>query len=218
MKARRILVVDDFPVVLRGLCALLDGQPGWQVCGEAVDGRQAVEKARELQPDLVILDISMPELNGIAATPRILKAAPNTRVLILTMHSSEEMVERVLATGAQGYVVKSDAERDLVAAVESLLRGKPFFSPSISESFRNGDFKRKGTSPKGQAARPSLSQRECEVMQLLAEGKTNKEVAGRLGISVRTVESHRAHIMNKLRFRSLSDLVRYAVRNQVVQG
>lgn len=218
MRAARILVADDHAVVRRGLRGLLEAQLGWRVCGEACNGLEAIEKAKQLKPDVVILDISMPELNGLDAASLILAAVPQTQILILTMHSSNELIERVLEVGARGYVLKSEAERDLVAAVDALTQNKPFFSPLVSE-FMLDHFQRTGEQripEEGTATPRSLTSREREVTQLLAEGKSNKETAEKLGISVRTVESHRARIMEKLECESFGDLVRYAVRKRLV--
>ena len=212
MTALRILLADDHEVVRRGVRVLLEAHPGWEICDEAVEGRDAVEKASRLRPEVVILDIGMPLLNGLDAARQILKASPQSEVLILTMHESEQVIREVLASGARGYVLKSDAGRNLVNAVEALSHHKTFFTPSVAEfvlqSFLDG---------KGNAREPSpLSQREREVIQLLAEGKGNKEVANVLGISVRTAETHRTNIMRKLDCQSFSDLVRYAIRNNII--
>ncbi len=205
----RILVADDHEVVRGGLRAILESRAGWEVCGEATTGREAVHKARQLHPDVAIIDITMPELNGLEATRQIRKALPKTEVLILTMHESEQVVHEVLDAGARGYVLKSDAAEDLVTAVELLLDHKPFFSSRIGELMR-GD-----SSP--HERRPLLTSREREIVQLLSEGKTNKETAERLGLSVRTVETHRTNLMRKLGFRSLTDVIHFAIRNKMVK-
>lgn len=216
MSKLRILLADDHEMVRRGLRSVLEGHPGWEVCGEATTGRQAVELAGSLQPDIVILDITMPELNGLDAAPRIREAAPGSEVLILTMHSSERFVREVLAAGAKGYVVKSDAGRVLLEAVETLSQHRPFFSTAISEivleAYLHPD--RSG----GAADGALLTAREREALQLIAEGKSNKEVADVLGISVRTVETHRLHLMRKLKVRSVSELTRYAIRNRIIEA
>ena len=212
-----ILIADDHAVVRRGLRALLETKPGWKIVSEESNGRDAVAKAVKLAPDIAILDISMPGLNGFDATTLILKARPDTRVLILTMHSAEELIKKTLAAGARGYVLKSDAERDLITAVESLLQGKTFFTSVASEVILN---KLRGGNSHTEAERTRgerLSPREREIVQLLAEGRSNKEVAGVLNISTRTVENHRAKVMEKLNLRSLSDLIRYAIRNKMVE-
>jgi len=217
MNALRILLADDHEVVRRGLRALLETRPGWEVVGEAATGREAVEMARRLKPEVAILDISMPELNGLDATGQILKEAPQTEVLVLTVHDSEQMVWGVLHSGARGYVLKSDAGRDLVAAVEALSRHKSFFSADISDVVLQGYLQFQQPESSGPA--PSrLTSREREVVQLLAEGRSNKEVASALGISVKTAETHRANVMQKLGLHSLPELVRYAVRNNIVES
>ena len=214
--AIRILIADDHEVVRRGLRALLETKPGWEVCGEARDGREAVEKTKTLKPDVVILDISMPRLGGLEATRRIIKAAPRTEILILTMHESEEMVGEVLNAGARGYVLKSDAGRELIIAVESLRQHKPFFTTKITEIVVGNYLKSKQSGGEIASSLSCLTPREREVLQLLAEGKSNKEVSAILSVGVKTVETHRANIMYKLKLRSVSDLVHYAIRNHVV--
>ena len=215
MTAMRILVADDHEVVRRGLQALLEAQPGWEVSGEAADGREAVEKARQLKPDVVIMDISMPQLNGLEATRQILKINPSARVLILTMHESDQIVHEVLDAGARGYVLKSDAGRDLVGAVEALLRYNSFLSSKVAEMVLDGY--RAMAAEDNKLMHDHLTPREREVLQLLAEGKSSKEVAVELGLSVSTAETHRTNIMRKLDLHSVSDLVRYAVRNNIIE-
>jgi len=211
------LIADDHEVVRRGARVLLEGQPGWTVCAEVDNGREAVEKARQLAPDVVILDIAMPQLNGLDATRGIRQAAPQAEILILTMYESHQVIREVLAAGARGYLLKSDAGRELVSAVEALSRHKPFFTSRVAEMVLDGYLKQ----DEALEAPPSLGQdltaREREVVQLLAEGRTNKEVAAALGISVKTAETHRNHVMQKLRLGSLTQLVRYAVRNKIVE-
>ena len=206
----RILIADDHAVVRRGIRSLLESQPGWQVCGEAVNGRDAVAQAARLRPDVVVMDIAMPELNGLEATRQIAAALPQTEILILTMDDSEEVARQVLRAGARGFVLKSDADCSLTSAVEVLRLHKPFLTPRVTgfvlDKFVQSDH----------IDDNELTPREREVVQLLAEGKSNKEVAATLGVSVRTAESHRANIMYKLNLGSLSDLVRYAVRNKIV--
>jgi DNA-binding NarL/FixJ family response regulator len=192
-------------------------RPDWEVCGEASTGREAVARAATLKPDIVVMDISMPDMNGLEATRQILKDCPETEVLILSMHESEQLVREVLASGARGYVLKADAGSDLIAALDSLRQHKLFFTSRISEMVLRGylaDGKpgRGDMEPSGQ-----LSPREREILQLVAEGKAIKEVATTLNISVKTVETHRARIMEKLDLHSVSDLVRYAIRNQIVE-
>jgi len=214
----RILLADDHEVVRRGLCALLRAQPDWEVCGEAGDGRQAVAQALELKPDVVILDVGMPNLNGLEATRQILKASPQIKVLILTLHDSDQVVQEVLNAGARGFLLKSDAARDLVAAVEALRRGKTYFTPKVASMVLDGYLRRDNRiSPQETLARNRLTPREREIVQLLAEGKSSKEVAVALGLSVKTAETHRSNIMRKLDLHSVSDVVLYAVRNNIVQ-
>ncbi len=215
--AMRILVADDHEVVRRGLQALLEAQPGWEVSGEAVDGREAVEKAKQLKPDVVIMDISMPVLNGLEATRQILKVSPQARVLILTMHESDQIVREVLDAGARGYVLKSDAGRDLVGAVEALRRYNSFFTSKVAEMVLDGYRGVSARSEEDKLSHDRLTPREREVLQLLAEGKSSKEVAVELHLSVCTAETHRTNIMRKLDLHSISDLVRYAVRNNVIE-
>ena len=216
-KTPRILLVDDHELVRRGLRALLEMQPGWVVCGEAADGRTAVDLAQKLAPDMVVMDIGMPQLNGIEAARQILERTRGIEVLMLSVHDSEQAVREVIGAGARGYVLKSDAGRDLVAAVDALLRRESFFSPSVAMSVRAAALKI--SAPTRASLRPAgvLTRREREVLQLLAEGRANKAVAKLLGISVKTAETHRARIMRKLRFKSLAELVRYAIRNGFVE-
>lgn len=213
----RILVADDHDIVREGMRRLLEARADWRVCGEASTGREAVERARQLKPDLVILDITMPELNGLEAARQILQALPRTEVLILTMHESEEMARQVLAVGVHGYVLKSDAGRELEAAVEAIAQGKPYFTPRVSQMVLEGYLKSQGPGSRP-ASLGHLTAREREVVQLVAEGKGNKEVAARLGISVKTAETHRGNIMRKLNLHSVTELVHYAVRNKIIQA
>jgi DNA-binding NarL/FixJ family response regulator len=211
----QILIADDHEVVRRGLRALLSADPDWEICAEAANGREAVERARQLQPDLVILDTSMPELDGLGAARQIRKLLPATEVLILTTKHSENLVREVLEAGARGFSLKSDSGRDLIAAVEALLDHRPSFSPQVSEILLEGYLTGAG---RKRGEHPALTAREREIVQLLAEGKSNKEVASILRISVKTAETHRGHIMAKLNLRNLCDLVRYAIRNEIVQA
>jgi DNA-binding NarL/FixJ family response regulator len=214
MSVFRILLADDHDIVRRGLKDLLEAEAGWQIVGEAATGRQAVEKAKALKPDVVILDLRMPELNGLEATRQIRRSLPETEILILTMDDSEQLAQTVLEAGARGYLLKSDAGRDLVAAVDSLRQHRPFFTSAIARMVLQGFLQQGSTETAGAPADP-LSAREREIVQLLAEGKSNKEVAAVLGISVKTAETHRANIMRKLELHSTSDLVHYAVRNHI---
>src|SRR6266508_460369 len=216
MAVFRILVADDHEVVRKGLISLLQAQPDWQVCGEAADGREAVDKAQQLKPDVVILDIGMPSLNGLEATRQILKTNPHARVLILTLHDSDQVVRDVLNAGARGFLLKSDAARDLIAAVEALQRGKVYFTPRVGAMVLEGFLHRDTAASPDPQTRSRLTPREREIVQLLAEGKSSKEVAVALGMSVKTAETHRSNIMRKLELHSISALVLYAVNNNIV--
>jgi DNA-binding NarL/FixJ family response regulator len=215
MKALRILVADDHEVVRRGLCSLLAMQPDWEVCGEARDGREAVEKAQQLKPDVVILDIGMPNLSGLEATRQILGAMPQAKVLILTLHDADQVVTEVLRAGARGFLLKSDAARDLVAAVDALKRGKTYFTSKVAAMVLEGYLKG-GTALPAPSGRDRLTPREREIVQLLAEGNSTKQVAVMLGVSIKTAETHRSNVMRKLQLHSVSELVLYAVRNNLV--
>jgi DNA-binding NarL/FixJ family response regulator len=217
MNVLRILVADDHEIVRRGLVSLLKSHAQWDVCAEAEDGRQAVQKAKELRPDVVILDIGMPNLNGLEAARQILRDHPQCRVLILTITDADEIVRAVLAAGARGFVLKSDAARDLVAAVEALQSNKTFFTSRVADMVLGGYLGRGQAATNGKLALPILTPREREIVQLLAEGKSTKEVASYLNLSVKTAETHRSNIMRKLDLHSVSALVLYAVRNNMVQ-
>ena len=212
----RILLADDHEIVRRGLKELLEEQVGWTVCGEAANGREAVELAIQSGPDVAVLDFSMPELNGLEATRRIRQVAPQVEVLVFTMHESEELIREVLAAGARGYLLKSDATRQLIPAVESLARHKPFFSGRVSEMVLEGYLKGGAAGPISMAT-DRLTSREREIVQLLAEGNSNKDIARHLKLSVKTVETHRATVMRKLELSSLADIIRWAIRNNVIQ-
>jgi len=212
----RILLADDHDVVRRGLRSLVEAQAGWEVCGEAATGREAVEKAGRLRPHVVIMDITMPELNGLEATRQIRKAVPETQVLVLTVHESEELLAEALRAGAHGCMLKSDAGRELVSAIEALSQGKPFFTSKVAGILLSGQRGFAASSDTVDFAGPHLSAREREVIQLLAEGKSNKEVATLLNLSVKTVQAHRANIMRKLNLHSLGQLIHYAVRNGII--
>ena len=192
---------------------MLEDHPGWQVCGEAADGREAVQLAAKLRPDIAVLDLEMPELNGLEATRQIKKELLDVEVLIYTMHETEQLIREVLVAGARGYVLKADAGYQLIEAVEALSRHKPFFTTKASETLLESFLK-----SRPEAGETSvLTDRERQVVQLLAEGNVNKEVAAALGISVKTVETHRAAVMRKLGVNSIVDLVHYAIRNQLVK-
>src|ERR1700722_16359822 len=218
MKTLRILIADDHDLMRRGVKTLLLSRTGWEVCGEAKTGREAVTKAEELRPDIVILDIGMPDLNGVEAARRILKASASTEILILSMHYSDQLIREIVDAGVRGYIVKSDSDRDLIIAVETLAKHKPFFTPHATEVIL-GSFNSGGpVTEVPELIRERLTSREREIVQLLAEGKSSKEVASSLGISVKTAETHRANVMRKLELHSVSELVRYAVRNQIIEA
>jgi DNA-binding NarL/FixJ family response regulator len=212
----RLLVVDDHEVVRKGLRSVLEQQPGWQVAGEASNGREAVTKAKELQPDVTVLDISMPSLNGLEATRQMLKQDSRAKVLILTMHESDPLVQEVLNAGARGYLLKSDAGKDLVTAVEAVRRNKTFFTAKVGQMVLDGYLDKKPKPADSDAPASRLTPRQREIVQLLAEGKSSKEVAVALGLSVKTAETHRANIMRRLECHSVSELVRYAIRNGII--
>jgi DNA-binding NarL/FixJ family response regulator len=207
----RILIADDHDVVRSGLNAILSGQSGWEVVAEAEDGRRAVELVAETKPDVVILDYQLPALNGVDATREIRAVRPQTEVLIFTMHESELLLREALEAGARGYLLKSDARKFLIAAVESLSQHKPFFTGRISEALLNAFLSQ------GHATDGALTTRERGVVQLIAEGHSNKEVAQILGLNLKTVESHRASAMRKVNVNSTATLVRYAIRNKLVE-
>lgn len=218
MTRTRILIADDFPLFRKGVREFLETQPGYEVVGEAATGREALVKAKHLKPHVVILDISMPELNGLEATREILQAVPETEVLVLTLHESEDFVHKVLEAGARGYVLKSDAEPTLLEAIEAVRQHKAFFASKVAamvlEAYLKG-----GNRLVGEKASPhELTPRERQIVQLLAEGKSNKEVASALEISLHTVVTHRSNIMHKLEVHSVSELVRYAIRNNLASA
>jgi len=214
VKPVRIVIADDHELVRQGMRAIFQGEPGWTVCGEAITGRQALAMTLESKPDLVVLDVALPEMNGIEVTRQIRRALP-VPVLIVTMHDSDQVVQEVMDAGANGLVLKAEAGRVLADAVRAiLLRGK-FISERVERvAGRRGV---NGEKPAGGHKPPLLTSREREVLQLLAEGQANKEVATALGISTKTAETHRARIMAKLNVHSMNELVRYAIRNSIVQ-
>ncbi len=215
----RILLADDHELTRSGLRYLLEKHDDWSVCGEACNGRIAVEMAEKLRPDFAILDMSMPELNGLEATRQILKKQPQLKILIFTMHETERVIVDVLEAGARGVVLKSDIGENMVAAVESISKGRRFFTSRVAETLVDAYLSRRSASHAPEpAGQPILTVREREVIQLLAEGKSNKEVADRLGISARTAEGHRSEIMRKLKLGSLAEMIRFAIRNGIVQA
>ena len=214
----KILVVDDHDIIRRGLKNLLGAKPGWEVCAEAKTGKEAVALAEQLKPHIVVMDISMPDLNGLEAARRIHKALPKAGILILTMHFSDQLVREVIEAGARGYILKSDADRDLVTAVDCIANRRTFFTSRASEMLLGGQLQPSSSAEPRLSSRSRLTAREREIVQLLAEGKSSKEVAVALGISVKTAETHRANIMRKLEIHSVSELVRYAIKNQIIEA
>jgi DNA-binding NarL/FixJ family response regulator len=214
-KKVRLLIADDHELVRHGIRGILSTHPGWRVVGEAVDGKEAVQMAQDLRPDLAILDISMPNLDGLESTSKIVEASAKTKVLILSMHESDQMVRRVLEAGARGYVLKSDLATNLVKAVKDVARGKIFLTPKVSEIVLRG-FLNEPKRTKSAGIQPTP--REVEIIRLLAQGKANKEIAMALNIATRTVEARRAQIMLKLDLHSTAELVRYAIRTNIVEA
>src|ERR1700722_373678 len=217
-RSYRILVVDDHSIVRRGLRALLESQSGLEICAEAADGIEAMQEVVKERPDLVILDLTMPLKNGLEVTRFIREEWPSTAVLILTMHFSEEIAREVLRCGARGYLLKSDVDIELLTAIRQIRQNKPFFTGKLAATMAESYVrdKRGKSNALGDDEGP-LSSRELEVVQLLASGKSNKEAAALIGVSTRTIESHRNHVMQKMEFRSFSDLIRFAIRNNLIQ-
>jgi DNA-binding NarL/FixJ family response regulator len=209
-KKIRILLADDHVMVRQGFRLILAAQPDMEIVGEAGNGREAVELAEKLQPDVVVMDVAMPELNGIEATRRLASSTPHTRVLALSMHKDSVYVREILRAGARGYLLKDSVAADLVSAVRAVASGEGYLSPGVSDSVLD-DYRRHVTNPVD-----LLTSREREVLQMLAEGKTNKEIAGILNLSVYTVDAHRGRIMEKLNLHSINELVRFAVRNGLI--
>ena len=215
MSKIRILVADDHGIVRKGLRFLLDRQPGMEVVGEASEGREAVKLSEELTPNVVIMDVAMPLLNGIDAAAQIMKGNPNTGIVMLSMYADEAYLVRALSAGAKGYLLKDSAEVDLVRAVQVVAQGRPFFSPQISQSLLE-DYVRTLQQRGLQDSYELLTDREREVLQLLAEGKSNKEVATILDLSTYTVETHRTNLMHKLNLHNTAEIVLYAVRKKII--
>jgi DNA-binding NarL/FixJ family response regulator len=214
----RILIADDHDVMRDGTRALIERHPGWVVCGLAATGREAVTQAIELLPDIVIMDMSMPELNGLDAAVQIRRRLPLTEILMFTAHETDDLVREVFEAGAKSFIYKSDAHEFLVDAVQSLSQHKPFFTSKVSEILFADLLNRSGGNSHGPEPGQRLTGREREIVQLVAEGQSNKEVADKLGISVRTAETHRAHILRKLNLDSVAGLVRYAIRNKMIEA
>jgi DNA-binding NarL/FixJ family response regulator len=217
MKPLRILIADDHALIREGLRRLLSSRPDWEVCAEAGDGREAVEKVKALKPAVAILDFSMPKLNGIEATREIRAATPKTEVLVLTMHQDAHLVQEVFAAGALGCVLKSDSNEMLIQAVETVARQDRFFSASIAGLVLERFAKPQVISPISATAAADVTPREREVLQLITEGKTSKEIASTLRLSVKTVDAHRANLMRKLNLHSVADLVMWAVRHNLAR-
>ena len=220
MKKLRILIADDHALVRRGAREVLNSQRGWKVVGEAENGREAVEMAAELKPDIFIVDIGMPELDGIEVTRRARETAPNIKVLVLTMDESDQMVHRALDAGARGYVLKSDLTDCLPKAVKAIVEGRRFLTQKVSEIAIERFLNTKNPNQQGHRASALITAREIEIIRLLAWGKTNKEIAVQLEIGVRTIETHRSNIMRKLGLHTLAELIHYALRHGIatVQG
>jgi DNA-binding NarL/FixJ family response regulator len=213
MKPLRILIADDHELFRRGVAAELTQVPGWAVAAEATNGRDAVALAASLKPDIVVLDLTMPELNGLEAARQIILADPSARILILTAHESEQLVREVLSAGAKGYVLKSDAGKTLITALQALLEGGSFFTSNVARMVLDGYLR---SESREAVPAQTLSAREREIVQLLAEGNSNKDIARVLNISVKTAETHRSNVMRKMGFDSLAELVRYAIRNNII--
>jgi two-component system response regulator NreC len=213
----RILIADDHSLIREGTRVIIDREPGWEVCGLASTGREAVAQAIALKPDVAILDMTMPELNGLDAAVQIIRQLPGTEVLILSAHASEDVIRSALEAGVKSFIVKTEAEEFLVEAVKSLARHEPFLTPRVSQILFSSALDRTEVGSTESTSDPRLSGREREVVQLLAEGKSNKQVAAALHVSTRTAENHRAHILRKLNVASVADLVRYAIRNKMIE-
>jgi two-component system response regulator NreC len=221
VKLYRVLVADDHAVVRHGLRVLLEAQPGIQVCGEASTGLEAIDYVKKGKPDLLVLDLTLPDMNGLEVMRAVREESPSTDVLVLTMHFSEELAREMLRCGALGYLLKSDANTELLDAVDHVRHHQPFFTSRLAISMAHNYVRRPGdttgSGENGVLPNSPLTPREIEVVKLLAEGKSNKEVASTLGVSTRTAESHRNHIMDKMNFASFSEIVRFAVRNKLIE-
>jgi DNA-binding NarL/FixJ family response regulator len=218
MGALRILIADDHDVIRRGLKTLLEAHPGWKVCAEAHTGTEAVAKSQETRPDIAVLDINMPEMSGLEAARKIHEILPKTETLMLSLEYSDDLIVGCIDAGARGYMVKSDAGHQIVTAVESLANHKPFFTPRVKEALSGDNAIVSELGDGRRSTRERLTAREREVVRLISEGKHSREVSATLGISVKTVETHRANIMRKLDIHCMGDLVRYALRNRLVDA
>lgn len=213
----RILIADDHDVMREGTRAVIERQPGWEVCGIATTGREAVDQALALKPDVVVMDMSMPQLNGLDAAVQIKRRLPRTEILIFTAHETDELIREVFDSGAKGFIFKSDAHQLLVKAIQSLSEHKAFFTNKVSDVLFAEILNRSGARPHSTETNQRLTMREREIVQLLAEGRSNKEVAGALSISIRTAETHRANVLRKLSLDSIASLVRYAIRHKMIE-
>ena len=216
----RILLADDHDLMRRGLRAMLETRSDWEICGEAHTGKEAVRKTQELKPQVAILDISMPEMDGLEAARQIRRDSPKTEVLVLSMHYSDQLIREIVAAGVRGYVVKTDSDRDLLLAVEALGNHKPYFTPHATElMLSNLNVPGSAAFAQGsEAFKDRLTSREREIIRLISSGNSSKQVATILGISVKTADTHRANIMRKLQVHTVTDLVRYALRNQIIEA
>jgi len=218
MPGARILLVDDHEIAREGAAALISAQPGWEVCGMAETGRQAIKRATELRPDIIVMDLLMPDLNGLDAARQIKKVLPQTEILVLSGHEDSKLIKPAFDSGIRAYIFKSQARAHLVPAITALLAGKPYLTPRVAEVlFHRLDEQRPADAAKSSRIEPMLTGREREVVQMLAEGRSNKQIAEVLKISIKTVETHRASIMRKLSTENLSDLIRYAIRTKIIE-
>jgi DNA-binding NarL/FixJ family response regulator len=215
MDSLRILVVDDHELIRRGIRELLAARPDWQVVAEAANGHDAVRLSEELNPDIVILDLSMPGMNGIEAARQIVRLGADTEIILLTMHDTDDIIRQALTSGARGFVLKSDADRDLIDAVEMVAKHRQFLTSRVATLVLNG-YLSSGTAPTQPVPDSRLTTREREIVQLLAAGQTSRQIADQLSISIRTTETHRVNINRKLSLKSIADLVRYAVRHGLI--
>ena len=215
MTKTRVLLAEDHTIVRKGLCALLDAEPSIEVIGEAQDGREALLKAEQLHPDIVLMDISMPGLNGLEATRQIKKRFPEVKVLILTVHSDEEYIRQILRAGASGYLVKQAAPNELISAIEAIQRGESYLSPSVSKKVVQ-EYVQHAAGAAEEDSYERLTDREREVLQLIAEGNSTRDIAELLHLSVKTAETHRARLMSKLDIHSTAELTQYAIRKGVI--
>ncbi len=216
MTALKILIADDHALVRRGVRVLLEAHPGWEVCGEARTGIEAIRQCEQLKPNIVILDFNMPELNGLEAAKKILQISPETETMILSVDHSNQLIRDLILAGVRGYILKSDSDRDLVAAVEALSNHRPFFAICATELMLKTKWSNGQSSGSPEIWEEPLTGRERELLRLIAEGKNSREAANILGISTKTADTHRANLMRKLQIHSVTELVRYALRNRIV--